>query len=92
MPDPRGGDRALFRLIELHQHFDALGRPELLALVMRVASAETAPGNVRTLDLVREGLRIIGELIRRGRSRQRRGPRRPPVEILSRARADAQPV
>jgi hypothetical protein len=75
MPAPTGGDRALFRLIELHAHFDALGRPELLTLVMRVASAETAPANVRTLDLVREALRIIGELIRRGRGRQRRGPR-----------------
>jgi hypothetical protein len=89
MPAPFGGDRALFRLIELHAHFDALGRPELLALVMRVAAAETAPANARTLDLVREGLRIIGDLIRRGR---RGRARRPPVESPPRARPDAQPV
>jgi hypothetical protein len=76
MPAPFGVDRALFRLMELHAHFRDLGALEELGLIMRVAAAENAPGNARTLALLRETLRIIGELIRRGR--RGRGP--PPVQ------------
>ena len=49
-PTGAGGDRALFRLIELHAYFRELGRPERrLLLALRVAAGKAAPADDREL-------------------------------------------
>jgi hypothetical protein len=69
-----GGTRALMKLIELHQHFDALGRLAQLNLIMRVALDEGPPRIARELGELRRGVQAVIALQRRGRGRGR-----PPV-------------
>ena len=69
-----GGDRALFRLVELHQHFAGPRRGSQLSRIMGVAAGERRPGNMAALLELRQGLREIGELQRRGRRHDYRVP------------------
>jgi hypothetical protein len=71
-----GGDRALFRLAELYEHFAELGQLERLALVMQIAAGEARPTNAHALAELRAGLQTVMAL-------QRRGRQRPPVEAAA---------
>jgi hypothetical protein len=67
MPTPVGGDRALFRLGEVFEHFTAIDQLELLLLIIRIASNEAAPENAFELARLRYGVQILMHLQRRGR-------------------------
>ncbi len=74
-PTGAGGDRALFRLIELHAYFRELGRPERrLLLALRVAAGEAAPTDDRELAELKSALRGVLALQRSGRGPRRRPP------------------
>jgi hypothetical protein len=69
-----GGDSPLFRLVELHQHFDGRQRGPQLSLVMGVAAGERRPGDMAELLELHQGLRDIRELQRRGWRHDHRVP------------------
>jgi hypothetical protein len=71
-----GGDRALFRLAELYEHFAELGQLDRLALVMQIAAGEARPTNAHALAELQAGLQTIMAL-------QRCGRQRPPVEAAA---------
>jgi hypothetical protein len=75
-----GGDRALFKLIELHQYLGELGRSDQLMLVLRIAASEASPADARELAELRAGLQTVLALRRRGR-----GLRRPPEQEAARS-------
>jgi hypothetical protein len=79
MPAPPGGDRALFRLGELFEHFTEIDQLEVLRLMIKIAGNEAHPENAHELARLHEGLRIVMHLQRQGR--RRRPSRDPPGGI-----------
>jgi hypothetical protein len=68
-PTGAGGDRALFRLIELHAYFRELGRPERrLLLALRVAAGEAAPADDRAGRAEERATGLAGIAAQRSRS------------------------
>jgi hypothetical protein len=54
--DPLGGDRALFSLAELFDHFAATDQLGLLRLIIRIAGNEARPENAFALARLRYGV------------------------------------
>jgi hypothetical protein len=74
-PTGAGGDRALFRLVELHAYFRERGRPERrLLLALQVAAGEASPADEAELVELKSALRAVLALYRSGRGPRRRPP------------------
>jgi hypothetical protein len=69
------GNRAMFRLGQLHALFTGPQRALLLSRIMAVAAGETWPKDHKELKELRRGFAEIGELQRRGRRRKGRPDR-----------------
>jgi hypothetical protein len=64
-----GGDRAMFRLGELFDHFAAIEQLELLRFLIRIAGNEAHPANAFELAKFRYGVQLVMQVQRRGRAR-----------------------
>jgi hypothetical protein len=61
-----GGDRALFRLVQLFDYFTAIDQLELLRFIIAVAANETHPENPHQLARLRHGVQMVMQRQRRG--------------------------